>query len=108
MKNPIAGKLVTLRKQKKVLEGLMSVDKFLLPDKWFIGNVVSQFKVKALFRFDVHVFDNVERIFTQAKRSISLNIPKMARRAFVCPAPTVDESEISCASISILRKIEGI
>lgn len=88
MDNPIAADLITYRSNKKTLDSFKNVSSYinegtLYQEEKHSGVIISEDKATVIF--NVLGFDNIERIFTAAKRSIPINIDKRARKAFKVP-----------------------
>lgn len=91
MKTPIAQKLVQYRSNDKTLKSIQNAQSFIYPGEAF-GHTDGL--PRALLRFNVIGFDNVERIFSVAERSIPINVDKRARNAFVTPTEQVDTATV--------------
>lgn len=104
MHTPIAPKLVQYRSNDKTLKSIQNAQSFVYPGAAF-GHTDGQ--ARALLRFNVISFDNVERIFSVAERSIPINVDRRARNAFVVPTETVDTEVVMQdeRNAEILRKI---
>lgn len=92
MHTPIAPKLVQYRSNDKTLKSIQNAQSFVYAGAAF-GHTDGQ--ARALLRFNVIGFDNVERIFSVAERSIPINVDKRARDAFVTPTERVDTATVT-------------
>jgi len=104
MRNPIAKKLIALRKMKKTLDSFLLVRRLVHPDNHFAGDP-SPFGVKGVIKFAPYTFDGIERIFTKAGESIPINTDKQARNAFICPSATIEIDNIDPVNHSILEQL---
>ena len=92
MNTPIAAKLVQYRSNDKTLKSIQNAQSFVYPGAAF-GHTDGQ--ARALLRFNVISFDNVERIFSVAERSIPINVDKRARNAFVTPTEQISSEKVA-------------
>lgn len=83
MKHPLAVKLITFRSNTKTLDSFKNVNSYIHPPNLFLTEGPSC--VKAVVIFNVLGYDNIERIFAAANKSIPINIDKRARKAFIVP-----------------------
>lgn len=110
MDNPIAGDLITYRSNKKTLDSFKNVNSFineasLYQEEIHRGVIIAADKATVVF--NVLGFDNIERIFTVAKKSIPINIDKRARKAFKVPDwGRVSAKDIGEDSLKILNQLK--
>lgn len=91
MSTPIAAKLVQYRSNDKTLKSIQNAQTHVFPATAF-GKTDGQ--DRAILRFNIIGFDNVERIFSVADRSIPINVDKRARNAFITTPDTVDTATV--------------
>lgn len=109
MDNSIAGDLITFRSNKKTLDSFKNVNSFikasLYREEVYRGIIVSVDKATVIF--NVLGFDNIERIFTAAKRSVPINMDKRARKAFKVPDwGRISAKNIGEDSLKILSQLK--
>jgi hypothetical protein len=96
MANPVAGRLLEWRSALKAMQSIQNALTFVKSENAFAqGGPISPSGAKAVFRFVTTAHDNVERVFTQAKRSIPLNLDKSGRKAFIVPAYKVPTAAVT-------------
>lgn len=91
MSTPIAPKLVQYRSNDKTLKSIQNAQAHVFPGADF-GHTDGQ--PRALLRFNVIGYDNVERIFSVAERSIPINVDKRARNAFVTSEAQIATTDV--------------
>lgn len=91
MRNPIAHSLIEFRSAEKTLKSLEGVQKFIFSSPVFRhpGDLS-----RALLRFNIIGYDNVERIFSVSENSIPINVDKRVRKAFIPPLRSVLTQDI--------------
>ena len=95
MSVPIALRLIKQRSAVKALQSIANALTFVKPQQLFAPGLASPTEQKAVVRFNTVGYDNIERVFSMAKRSIPLNLDKAGRRAFVTPASTFAAEQIT-------------
>lgn len=91
MNTPIAAKLSAYRSMDKTLKSIENATSFVYPAAAF-GQPGHE--ERALLRFNPLGYDNVERVFSVAGRSIPINVDKRARNAFTVPTQTVSTADV--------------
>lgn len=110
MNNTIAADLITYRSNKKTLDSFKNVSSYINPGSLYREEVYNGVIVnpdKATIIFNVLGFDNIERIFTAADRSIPINVDKRARKAFVVPNwGRLSAKDLGDKTLSILSQLK--
>lgn len=105
MKHPIAAQLITFRSNTKTLDSFKNVSSYIHNPKYFLTEGPSC--DKAVVIFNVLGYDNIERIFTAAGRSVPINTDKRARKAFVTPGwDNIKAHELNKKIMNILSQLE--
>lgn len=107
MTHPIAGELIKFRSNKKTLDSFKNVSSYINSSENYINetDVITPVD-KATLLFNVLGYDNVERIFTVAAKSIPINTDKRARNAFIVPSSKISAKELDDETLSILSQIK--
>ena len=105
MKNSIAGELIAFRSNTKTLQSLKNVDSYIYaPEVYFDKNIPYD---KANINYNILGYDNIERIFPVAGKSVPINADKRARLAFVVSHwDKVSENDLSKDVKNILNQVK--
>ena len=103
-KHPLAEKLIRYRKLNRICDSLKNASQFVRPGTEFDNSMIDA-PNKAVMQFNPATYDNVERIFTVAEKSIPINADKRVRNTFIVPTDTVSADELDADSLVILKSI---
>lgn len=99
MSTPIALRLTRHRSAVKAVQSIQNALTFVKPQNLFAAAPVqSPTGDCAVVRFNTVGYDNIERVFSMAKRSIPLNLDKAGRAAFVVPTPNLALADVPDAA----------